>query len=114
MAKILMVNLAYGQLPAPSMRNGSLSVSAIGCATAGWTNSEPTSVTTLRGMGGASSHAYVVRNVPFMPFGKIPPPVTPALSVRYTMRRTCCGVRVNALPSGSDGTMFAFPSIRIP
>jgi hypothetical protein len=46
----------------------------------------------------------VVRILPFMPLGKIPPPETPACGVRYTMFRTCCGVRVKTIASASRGT----------
>src|SRR5687767_424297 len=59
-------------------------------------------------------HLQVVRSVPFIPFGKMPPPDTPARSVRYTIRSTCCGVLLKAFPSASDGTMLARPPTAMP
>ena len=56
----------------------------------------------------------VVRILPFMPSGKIPPPETPAFGVRYTMFSTCCGVRVKTIASASRGTKFECPFRTIP
>lgn len=61
-----------------------------------------------------SPRTQVDLSVPFMPFGNSPPDETPGLSAKYTIRNTCCGVRLNAFASASAGTILALSFTSIP